>query len=94
MIEFLDDDEGYLSWIATNPDGLVLNVRRMADPNYVVLHRANCGSISTDKREPGAYTTRGYRKICAVNVSELQLAAKREGRSDGSFSNKCGLCRP
>ena len=94
MIEFHNDDEGYLSWIATNPDGLVLNVRRMADPDYVVLHRARCGSISTDKREPGAYTTRGYRKVCAASVAELQLAAKREGRGDGSFSKRCGLCRP
>ncbi len=94
MIEFLNDDEGYLSWIATNPDGLVLNVRQVADPDYVVLHRARCGSISTDKREPGAYTTRGYRKVCAASVAELQLAAKREGRGDGSFSKRCGLCRP
>lgn len=94
MIEFLDDDEGYLSWIAKNPDGLVLNVRRMADPDYVVLHRASCRSISTDKHESGAYTARGYRKICADSVTELQLAAKREGRADGSFSKRCGLCQP
>ncbi len=94
MTEFLDDDESYLSWIANNPNGLVLNVRRVADPDYVVLHRANCGSISTDKREPGAYTTKGYRKVCATDMAELQLAAKREGRGDGSFSKRCGLCRP
>jgi len=94
MIEFLNDDEGYLSWIATNTNGFVLNVQRMADPNYVVLHRANCGSISTDKQEPGAYTTRDYRKVCAANMTELQLAAKREGRVDGSFSKRCGLCKP
>ncbi len=94
MMKFLDDEEGYLSWIATNADGLVLNVRRLADPDYVVLHRASCGSISSDKREPGAYTTRGYCKICATSVAELQLAAKREGRGDGSFSKRCSLCRP
>ncbi len=94
LIEFLDDDEGYFSWIASNRDGLVLNVRRVADPGYVILHRASCGNISTDKREPGAYTTRQYRKVCADNEAELQLAAKREGRSDGSFSKRCGLCRP
>ena len=94
MIEFLDDDVGYLSWIATNPDGFVLNVRRVADPAYVVLHRARCGSISTDKRVPGAYTERDYRKVCATNLTELQLAAKREGRSHGSFSKRCGLCHP
>ena len=94
MIEYINDDEGYLSWIATNPNGFVLNVCRAANPDYVVLHRASCGSISTDKREFGAYTTRGYRKVCATSAAELQLAAKREGRSDGSFSKRCGLCRP
>ena len=38
-----------------NPNGFVLNVRRVADPEYVVLHHASCSSISTDRREPGAY---------------------------------------
>ncbi len=94
MIEYFHDDEGYLSWIATNPDGFVLNVRRMTDPDYVILHRASCGSISTDKREPGAYTTKGYRKVCAASIAELRLAAKREGRGDSSFSKRCGLCQP
>lgn len=94
MIEFCNHDEGYLLWIATNPDGFVLNVRRVADPDYVVLHRASCHSISDDSRAPGAYTTRGYRKICAASVAALQLAAKREGRGDSSFSKRCGLCRP
>ncbi len=82
MIEFLDDDEGYLSWIATNPDGLVLNVRRMADPNYVVLHRANCGSISTDKREPGAYTRgsdESISKIRSTAVHEWSNASSGAG---------------
>ena len=94
MIEFIDDDEGYLVWIASNPDGLVLNVRRNSDSNYVVLHRAICRSISTDKREPGAYTARSFRKICATDISELRAAAKREGRGDGSFSKRCSLCQP
>ena len=53
MVEFLDDDDGYLAWIATNPDGFVLNVQRIANAGYVVLHHARCGSISTDKRATG-----------------------------------------
>jgi hypothetical protein len=78
MIEFRDDEAGYLSWIASNPDGFVLNVRRTPDPDYVVLHRASCRSISTT-REPGAYTCRGYRKICAADMHELRFAAGRDG---------------
>ena len=70
---------------AAHPDGFVLNVRRRADPNYVVLHRATCGSISNDKQAPGAFTGRSYRKICATNVAELRLAAQREGRPGHVF---------
>ena len=94
MIRFSNDDLNYLAWTAANPYGFVLNVRRVADPDYVILHRASCGSISTDKQAPEAFTGRGYEKICAASVTELQLAAKREGRSDGSFSKRCGLCQP
>ena len=94
MTRFENDDLGYLAWTKAHPYGFVLNVRRIADPDYVVLHRAACGSISNDKQNPGAFTRRDYRKICALDALKLQLAAKREGRSDGSFSKRCGLCKP
>ena len=93
MIEFREDDIGYLDWLDAHPSGFVLNVRRNPDPNYVVLHRADCGSI-TAARDHGAYTGRAYRKICALDVDELRSAAQREGRKDGSFSRRCGLCGP
>jgi len=92
--EFRGDDAGYLDWLATHPDGYVLNVRRNASPDYVVLHRASCGSISNRALAPGAYTERGYRKICADTAEGLRTAAAREGRPDGSFSRRCGLCSP
>jgi hypothetical protein len=94
VIEFRDDDEGYLARIAANPTGFLLNVRRAADPRYVVLHLSTCRSVSESARARGAYTARDYRKVCAARVEELRLAAKREGRLDGSFSKKCALCRP
>jgi hypothetical protein len=94
MIRFCNDDLGYLAWTAAHPDGLVLNVRRKADPGYVVLHRANCYTISIDKQAQDAFTGNKYRKICAASVVELQFAAEREGRSDGTFSKRCGHCRP
>jgi hypothetical protein len=94
MIEFIDDDLNYLAWVATHPDGYVLNVRRSPDPRYVILHRANCTTISTETHAPGAYTARGYRKICVSTEAMLQAAAKREGRSDGTFSKRCSHCLP
>lgn len=94
MIRFSDDDLGYLAWIAAHPDGFVLNVRCSPDPNCVVLHRASCTSISNDTQEPRAYTGRNHRKICATSEAELRLAATDQGRRDGTFSKRCGLCRP
>ena len=94
MIEFIDDDLNYLSWVAAHPDGYVLNVRRSPDPRYVILHRANCKSISNEAHAPGAYTGRSYRKICLSSEAMLQAAAKREGRSDGTPSKRCGHCLP
>jgi hypothetical protein len=68
MIEFEGDDKGYLQWMADNQDGFVLNVRRRRrDSEYVVLHRAACRSIVDENRAAGAYTERGYRKICATD---------------------------
>lgn len=94
MKKFEYDDSGYLSWLASHPDGYVLNVRADPDPDYVVLHRAGCWQISTPRPSAEAYTGNSYRKWCAGIVEELRSAAKREGRVDGSFSKRCGLCRP
>jgi hypothetical protein len=91
MLEFRNGDSEYLAWTAAHPDGFVLNVRREADADYVVLHRASCGTISNDWHAPGAFTGRVYRKICSTSLEELHRAAEREGRSDGSFSKRCGL---
>ena len=93
MTRFENDDLGYLAWTEAHPSGFVLNVRRVPDPDYVVIHRADCGSISNHKQAPGAFTGRDFQKICASSMAELQLAAKREG-GDGSFSKLCMLCRP
>ena len=94
MIRFSDDDLGYLAWIAAHPDGFVLNVTCLPDPHRVVLHRANCASISNDTHAPRAYTGGDHRKICATSEAELKFAAKDEGRRDGTFSKRCGLCCP
>jgi len=92
MIKIYNDDAEYFAWLAARPDGYVLNVRRISDPDYVVLHRASCGTISSDTVDPGAYTCRNYLKWCGSTSNELEEAAKLEGRADGSFSKRCNLC--
>lgn len=94
MIEFSKSERNYLEWVESHPSGFVLNVRMKPDSDYVVLHSATCKSISTKCRARGAYTERSYRKWCANSIGELRQAAKTEGRRDGSFSRRCGICRP
>ena len=93
MVLFTDDDDGYLCWTKNHPAGYVLNLRTLPDPAYVVLHRASCGVIAAS-RSSGAYTCRGYRKAVSDELGELSDFARKEGRSDGSFSKHCGLCKP
>ena len=91
-IRFENDDRAYVEWLRDSPSGYVLNIRATPDPGYVVLHRATCGSISSDRRAADAHTGAGYRKICSNDIDELARAAKAEERSDGSFSKRCAHC--
>ena len=92
-VTYFDDDDAYFAWLADNPDGYVVNVRRTLTRGYVQLHRATCRSISV-RREPGAYTERDYRKLCARTRRDISRAPTVCGRPEGSFTAECSLCQP
>ena len=74
---FLDDEEGYLSWIAQHPNGYVLNLdKRLSIKNYPMLHRVADRQISGELEN---YTTGAYFKICGTNEEALEEWAKRSG---------------
>ena len=85
---FRDDDAGYLRWILDNPSGLVLNSRRTPTPDYLVLHKATCGSISTTS---GNTFMGSYMKICAHDESDLERWAHNAVMG---VIRPCGLCSP
>lgn len=93
MEKFTDDDAGYLRWLANHPNGFVLNIEQGERPEYTVLHRATCRSISRS-RDDGAYTSRNYKKVVSDELADIRAYAKSMGRTDGSFSRQCGLCKP
>ena len=93
LVSFDGNDAGYLDWVARNRDGYVVNVRRKLTPDYVVLHRAMCRSISS-RREAGAYTERGYRKLCGPTMADVVEAPTWCGRRRGSFTGRCSRCKP
>jgi len=86
---FVDDDEGYLRWLAGNPGGYVLNTLRSEASTYRTLHRSKCGSISTPKTKN--YTTGEYVKVCAKSAEELAAWARN---ARGGAPDACGRCRP
>lgn len=97
LVEFLDDDRRYLAWVGQNAGGFVLNTRRLTpNPRYMFLHRADCRTINslTGDAQPGGFTERTYRKVCATSKRELEEWVRSHGRPDGTFSARCKVCGP
>jgi hypothetical protein len=90
-LEFADDDK-FWAWCHANPDGLVVNTRRTPDPDYFVLHSAQCPTLHRRYDTAGAYTQRGYRKFAALKAEEFKPLMRREGI--GGFSRRCSLGAP
>jgi|HubBroStandDraft_5_1064220.scaffolds.fasta_scaffold2410042_1 hypothetical protein len=60
------DDSAYLNWLASNPDGYVINTEP-GGHGYARLHRVVCDTIRT--RPP--YVGQSYVKICSASLDEL-----------------------
>jgi hypothetical protein len=68
--EYRDDDAGYLDWLAANPDGYVINIRRSYNPTDGRVHRADCWTIS-GLNSGGKALTVPYVKVCAERRDDL-----------------------
>lgn len=87
---FLNDDAGYLRWLAAHEDGFVLNTYAHVAAGYLVVHEARCRTINRDLASGKAWTMQ-YGKACADTILELvEWAAERtSGTPHG-----CGTCQP
>lgn len=88
---FQNREADYLNWIGQHSDGYVLNTRRERPANYMVLHRADCRTISIYKKR-GAFTERKYIKVCARTTSELIIWIQDNGGH--GFTILCKKCNP
>lgn len=86
LIEFIEDDEGYVDWLAGHPDGYVLNCWRPPQPSYLILHKATCGTING---AAGRNWTFAYQKVCGDTFGEVDLWARQIGPP-----SCCGICKP
>jgi hypothetical protein len=87
--EFRDDDAGYLAWLATNPDGYVLNIACSHSATEARVHLSGCWTISGQNR--GSSLTGSYVKVCARQLAELERWATDHV---GTPIPPCGACRP
>jgi pimeloyl-ACP methyl ester carboxylesterase len=85
--EFIDDDDGYLAWLADHPDGFVINTARHPTPSYIVIHRAQCRTISGTPARGGHWTL-DYIKLCGERA-ELESYARG---TIGGPAHACGSC--
>ncbi len=77
---FEDNEKGYLVWLKNNQNGFVLNTHKNKKKylEYLTLHKATCRTISKGK-EYGAFTERGYTKVCANSQAELLRWIEAQG---------------
>jgi hypothetical protein len=87
MRHFIDDDEGYLDWLAANPERFVINAARNPASAYLVLHRARCGTIGGQPARGDRWTA-DYVKYCGERA-ELEAFARDHLAGD---LRSCGLC--
>lgn len=86
---FVDDDQSYLAWVASNPEGYVINIQRSLNPTTARLHTAGCRTIQNSTR--GGPWTGPYVKICAVSLVDLETWALQQV---GAEIRSCGVCHP
>jgi hypothetical protein len=89
VCEFRDDDVGYQSWLATNPDGYVLNIARSHSATEARVHLSGCWTISG--QNACSSLTGSYVKVCAQHLAELERWATDYV---GTPIPPCGACRP
>ena len=87
MRHFAGDDVSYLGWIADHTGSFVLSTTRSPSASYLMLHRANCWTIT--RLQPTATTFTGdYSKVCGERGEPGAYA-----RTAGATVSACGHCR-
>jgi len=91
---FIDDDDSYVRWLDGHPEGFVLNAERNPTPDYLVLHRASCSTIS--RLQPGAtrWTTGDYIKLCGIELSLTHMLGTRSVENPAAAASAGDCDRP
>ena len=83
---FQDDDQGFVAWLANNPDGFVINTKRKPKPGYLVLHRPSCRNLKSSSL---LNWTKDTVKFCSPSRATLEEWASS---TVGGEVTLCGSC--
>ena len=75
---FVDDDDGYATWLHTHPEGYVVNADRPPNASYLRLHHSTCRTINGVPATGRAWTVTST-KICGERGELERWAASRVG---------------
>jgi hypothetical protein len=85
------DDAGYLRWLATHPNGYVINILRSLNASTARLHHTSCRTIGGGQPPAGRTWTGPYLKVCADAVGVLDEWALEYASAN---ITRCGTCQP
>jgi Family of unknown function (DUF6308) len=88
LVVFRDDEAGYLAWLEAHPHGFVLNAARSPRPDYLILHRASCRTISGQPTR-GDVWTGPYIKVCADGEAAIE---RWTAATVGAAPRRCLVC--
>jgi hypothetical protein len=87
---FIDDESGYIRWLAEHAGGFVVNAQRSPRSALPVLHRATCRTIR-DTPPRGSTWTSPYLKVCSHAIPRLEQWCREHA---GREPKRCGSCDP
>jgi hypothetical protein len=86
-----ENDASDIAWLASHPDGFVVNSYSTPSPSYLRLHRASCYTISKDTLRGKSWTEAGFMKACALKPADLERWARE---TVGGELVPCKKCDP
>lgn len=89
VLEFKDDDAGFVSWRDAHQNGYVVNCARNPSPKYLKLHRTSCPHINNLRNGYRCWTCGEYTKVCSMDRHSLDVWARVNVSPAASVSDSC-----
>ena len=88
---FADDGGDYRRWMATHPEGFVLNRPRAARAGAMTMHRVGCPALGQLVSGGASAARTGSPKVCAPDAGSLAAWSRARGEGDPV---PCRRCQP